>query len=171
MKISFIVLAVLFLIAITSDVILLIKLSGGQPFLAQLNQDSHLIGNITSLISAFASLFVIIALAVAILQLRQNQQHARAQSVYAALKDVRELPEDTNPGDRFNLYYAMFEQKRHGVWDKEMWGPVEADIQATLNDGAAGSYWEKTKSNYTKAFQTYVESIRKQSNSQNGSQT
>ena len=73
------------------------------------------------------------------------------------------MPLNADMGDRFNLYYALFEQKRLGVWDEDMWGPVEQDILGVFTDATIGEearrYWESTKTNYTSEFQSCIERV------------
>lgn len=174
---TIIALTVALVAAILLCLIFLIETITDQSILLELNQQSVAIDNISKLLTTVAGVAIVVTLMVAIEQLRQsteqlrqNRNHARAQAIYTALKDVRNLSDDASMGDRFNLYYALFEQKRLGVWDEQMWGPVEDDIQMTFAHEHIGpvatKYWSEKKNNYTQEFQSCVELIRQAANTE-----
>jgi hypothetical protein len=138
---------------------------GGQILLPiGLEQNRQFLETVADIFSTLASIAIILSLAVATVQIYQTKNHSKAQAVYAALKDVRDLTAAADMGKRFNLYYALYEQKRLGVWDNEMWGPVKADIRAAFTGEATGeaakAYWSKNKGNFPSNFQTLIDRLR-----------
>lgn len=126
-------------------------MASGASLFAGLNTDNHAIQNVTNIFSTLGSLIAVVGLLVGVDHLSQAKDHARAQAIYTALKDVRDA-DTTSEAAKFNLYYALFEQKRLGVFSDDMWKPVSQDIEATLRSVEGKAYWGLYKANFSDAF-------------------
>ena len=129
-----------------------------------LNKNSTFISVLADIFSSLASVAIILTLVVALVQIYHARRHVRAQAVYAALKDVREISPSANMSDRFSLFYALFEQRRLGIWDEEAWEPVETDVRETLSSDEtkemAKKYWDDNKQFYSLKFQDWIDRLK-----------
>ncbi|MBI1180115.1 MAG: hypothetical protein GC201_06115 [Alphaproteobacteria bacterium] len=155
---TILILTVLLVLSVSVNLFLWVEASSGVPFSHGLSVENHAIDNITSLVTAVGAVVGAIGLVVGADQLRQTRNQARAQAVYTALKDVREST-STDVGHRFNLYYALHEQRRLGVFSDEMWEPVRMDIAVTMKADEAKTYWASRKANFPRDFQAEVDAI------------
>lgn len=153
---------VLCLVVLNAALLTEVEVGGLLVLPVDLDQHSKFIGNVADIFSTLASISVMLTLVVATVQIYQGKNHIKGQAIYAALKDVRDMTSD-DMSKRFNLYYAIFEQKQLGIWDKRMWKPLEADIRLTfLNSetaSAAKAYWNKNKNNFPKEFRCCIKRL------------
>ncbi|MEN3976332.1 hypothetical protein [Emcibacter sp. SYSU 3D8] len=152
-------LAALLIGSVGCNVYLFVAMASGVSFGAGIAAENHTIQNVTSLISMVGTIVGAIGLLIGVDQLRQAKNQSRAQAIYTALKDARELQASVSEGERFNLYYALFEQKRLDVFTDEMWAPVRLDIESALTQSAAQAYWQGHKANYPREFRDELATI------------
>jgi hypothetical protein len=155
---AILILAVLLIVSISFNLVLVVEMASGQSIQSGLGAENHAIQNVSNLVSMIAAIVGAIGLLVGVDQLRQSKDQARAQAIYNVLKDSREST-SVAPADWFTFYYAVFEQKRLGVFSDDMWEPVRRDIAKMLATPAGQTYWTQNKANFSGEFRDELKTI------------